>query len=271
MRWRPSLVDLRLFSLLAPLLLPPLSYPALAASSLPTLLRSSYPSLVAHTQRLQALIWPIQEQPMLEASVAGSSGIVHRSMVYTPGWPDLPGRESDDGSGNAASAVPLTIRLARGLGWVCGQSYHYASTLLAPPSAPGQQNAGVPSRPAAAEKQSSKPPHMTEVEKKEARRVAIGRWVWISSAVLGLIGTAFASGLLAIELVDEGDEGEETQVHGLGQSERVEEEEQLEEIVDDGATEVDEDDDFEVQIIDDDDEDGFEGMTEEEFEFEEDE
>ena len=260
---------MRLFSLLAPLLLPPLSYPALAASSLPTLLRSSYPSLVAHTQRLQALIWPIQVQPMLEASVAGGSGIVHRSMVYTPGWPDLPGRESDDGSGDAASAVPVTIRLARGLGRVCGQSYRYASTLFAPSPTPGQQSAGAASRPAAAEKQSSKTPPMTEVEKKEARRVAIGRWVWISSAVLGLIGTAFASGLLAIELVDE---GEETQVHGLGQSERAEEEGPLEEeMVDDGATEVDEDDDFEVQIIDDDDEDGFEGMTEEEFEFEEDE
>lgn len=35
--------------------------------------------------------------------------------------------------------------------------------------------------------------------------IAWGRYVWVASAFVGLIGTVFASGLLAIELVDEQD------------------------------------------------------------------
>ena len=136
---------------------------------------------------------------MLEARTGRGGEIVQRQFVSTPGWPEIEGRQDEFGD---EGSDPLTIRLASGLGRVCGQTYYYASSIL---STLKDQTREEPKQETKTE---VKKPVMTQAEKTEARRVAIGRWIWISSAVVGLIGTAFTSGLLSISLVGDEDEDE---------------------------------------------------------------
>jgi hypothetical protein len=247
------------------MLLPASSYSKLATCSITSLLRSNYSTLVHHSDRVQKLIWPIEVQPILEASTSGTGNIIEKHFVSTPGWPSIAGRQVETDDGPPAA---MTIRLASGLGRVCGQTYYYASSMLSTLKDQTKQE------PKQAEKTETKAkPVMTQAEKTEARRVAIGRWIWISSSVIGLIGTAFASGLLSVEIIDEddGEEGEQEVARFF--KEKLEGKEQREEgFVDDDATEVDDEEEYEIIVEgeDEDDEDD-ENEAEPESVFEEDE
>ncbi|UZJ56704.1 hypothetical protein CBS101457_006024 [Exobasidium rhododendri] len=243
---RPSLLDLRLFSILAPFLVPSSSYPSLASSTLPTLLHSKFPTLVLHSKRVQNLIWPIEIQSMLESSSTDGNNPTKKTLVSTPGWPTLVNRECD-GTEISQPVQPMTIRVASTLGKVCGSTYHYTSSLFSSTKKPHTS-----ARASASGVSSTPPPEpktaLTEAEKKEARKVAIGRWIWISSAVAGLIGTAFASGLLAIQYG--GDEDEEEEVGEVVELMKNETAEGEEEDDDDAITEIDEDEgDYQIEII----------------------
>jgi hypothetical protein len=241
---KPSMVDLRLFSILAPLLLPTSSYPELAKSTLPTLLRTKFPALVSHTERVQQLVWPIEKR-IREASTPDGQGVVRKTLVATPGWPSLPGREQDS-TERLDSPPPLTIRVASTMGRICGSTYHYTSSVFSARSSTRSERTAKSAAPAAP---SSSPPKKatTEAERKEARRVAIGRWVWISSAVIGLVGTALASGLVSIQYGADEEDGDEEDDDDDGGEEVMEDEATLE----DTSIEVDEDeDDYQLEVID---------------------
>lgn len=239
-RTRPSLLDLRLFSLLAPVLLPSSSYPNLATCPITLLLHSSYPTLVRHSERVQKLIWPIEVQPVLEASTNGRGNIVEKHFVNTPGWPTIAGRQDETDEGPPAA---MTIRLASGLGRVCGQMYYYTTSML---STVGDQARHESKEEVQTETRPK--PVMTQAEKAEARRVFIGRWIWISSAVIGLIGTAFASGLLSVEVVeeDDGEEGEREVAQFF--SRKLNGQAEQEKLVDDNAEEVDDEEEYEIIV-----------------------
>lgn len=214
-------------------------------------------------------------QSILESSSIGGGDVSRKTLVSTPGWPSLPGRE-DDSTEPLEPRPPVTIRIASSMGRMCGATYHYTSTLF---SARKQKGNSASSSATPAHASSNAKTAMTKAEEKEAKRVMIGRWIWISSAVIGIIGTAFASGLLAIEFSSgEEEEGQEQLQEGLSAdtakdgevldaeaTKSSDDEEEYELVLVDGE---DDDDDDEV---DDDDEDADEVETEEEFEFEEDE
>lgn len=210
---KPAPVDVRLFSLLAPLLLPVETFPALAASSLTKLLRSSYPTLVQHAQRVQNHLWPVElHQSEHEGTTVASE---HRDyekaavqqqdalpgtlvpIVATPGWPQLLGE-------SAAPAKPSTTRLLSSLRSAPSDAWTFLSRTWSRQTSGGAR-ASVQAE-GSASKRSGGTPAMSETQRREARRLQIGRWVWIASAAIGIVGTAFASGLLAIEMVDDDDD-----------------------------------------------------------------
>ncbi|PWN35726.1 uncharacterized protein FA14DRAFT_46179 [Meira miltonrushii] len=220
---KPSVLDLRIFSLLAPLLLPAHEYPALAEAPIAQALRSSYPTLLQHSERIRLLLWSKQEaSPQSEA----------------PDWPILPGRQRN---ATAANDEPLSIRIATQLGRSTSQAYMFARRMTSN-LMPFSRSRAVASnqRPRSA------------AEAREARIMTIGRYVWIASAIVGVIGTAFASGLLRIEIVDESEaepvaENEEGWQTVTG--EEVDEELEDGEIdLDDEDDEEDDDDDVEDEL-----------------------
>lgn len=222
---KPSLLDLRIFSLLAPLLLPAQHYPALAEAPIVQTLRSSYPILVQHSERIRLLLWSKQE-PFQRND--------------TPDWPILPGRKQ-----NATAGVdePLSIRIATQLGRSTSQAYIFArrmtSNLTSFSRSPSTNNSST---------QTPNQRQRSAAEAREARMVTIGRYVWIASAIVGVIGTAFASGLLRIEIVDDSDTEAIAQNDDEWQVVTGEE--------GDDEEETDLDDDDEEEEDDDDDEDG---------------
>jgi len=212
---KPSLLDLRIFSLLAPLLLPAYEYPALAEAPIVQILRSSYPSLLQHSERIRLLLWSKQESSQ---------------QVQTPDWPILPGRKQD---GRAGVEEPLSIRIATQLGRSTSQAYIFARRMTSNLSPFSRSSASTISSQNSNERQRS------VAEVREARMVTIGRYVWIASAIIGVIGTAFASGLLKIEIVDDNDAESIAQIDDDWQTVTGEE---VEEELDDGEIELEDDD-----------------------------
>lgn len=221
---KPALLDIRIFSLFAPLLLPSQEYPALAEVPIVQMLRDSYPSLLHHSERILSLLWSKQETSL---------------QVETPDWPILPGRKS-----NATDTIdePLSIRIATQLGRSTSQAFIFARRMtvnLIPFPRSHQDNS---------QPQNSNEKQKSATENREARMVKIGRYVWIATAIVGAIGTAFASGLLRIELVDqnaaEADEGWQT-VTGE-EEEKDEDEEEI--LIDDEVEDDEDDEDEEIEI-----------------------
>lgn len=127
-------------------------------------------------------VWPVQQGRPLD-------------------WPKgpLPDPECSEGQG-----------LAYGLGHAMGSIFR---TLKATPALisaayaqrrgqarDGATHAAAPQRPADPQ---------AAAQQAEARKIARGRLIWIATAAVGAITTAFASGLLSIEFVDDEDEERE--------------------------------------------------------------
>lgn len=228
---KPSVLDLRIFSLLAPLLLPAQQYPALAEAPITQVLRSSYPTLFQHSERIRLLLWSKDE-----ASQQGE----------TPDWPILPGRNQDV---TAAIDEPLSIRIATQLGRSTSQAYMFARRMISNLS-PFSRSRVV----------ASNQGPRSAAEAREARMMTIGRYVWIASAIVGVIGTAFASGLLRIEIVDDSDA---EAVAESGDDWQTVTGEEVDEDLEDGEIDLDDDED------DDDDDDEDELELDDEFDLDE--
>ncbi|PWN91635.1 hypothetical protein FA10DRAFT_300228 [Acaromyces ingoldii] len=242
---KPTKVDVRLFSLLAPLLhLVPLEETASssdesAALATVLLIRNRYPLLVDYVERVRTHIWQA-EGPRLH-------------------WP------SED--------VPqdMTIRIAQTLGTLSGQAY-LGLTSLGTYLRPRRRRPAPPSTTAREGQEKSKPEQKTERERKDEAKIAWGRAVWIASAVVGVIGTAFASGLLEISFEADEDEENEDEVKEGGSRQDEEEEYEIEFVNDSEGAVAEGEEEIEIDSVelddaydeDDDDDDAYEEVGEEE-------
>jgi hypothetical protein len=241
---RPCLLDLRLFSLLAPLLLPEEEYPALARSTLPRLLRSSYPTLVQHSQRVQQMLWSVKLASRLDGT----------TTIETPDWPLLPNR----GAVASGQIEPLSLRLAHTMGRLTSEAYifttRFASKLSQPTiRAADSKESQIPGQAGA----------LSDVEQRESRMVRLGTYAWAATSLVVAIGTAFASGLIKIEFADDNEvplQGLSGMVlHDSGESlvadsAAVSNEDVVEEIIeaeiddDDDDTEIGDDEEMEIDL-----------------------
>ena len=210
---RAASVDAKLFGYLAPLLF---AEPKLPVDTLPRLIRSSYPHLATHLAKVKEELFPTND------SLAWISPTEAQS---TP--PALPAtRSASTSSGLLSYFWPSTPKAS--------------SSATSPPQPSSQHtrsNAASAAPRPTSEKRSAPPP--------EDRRLRLGRVLWICSALVGLVGYTFASGIVSVQFVDpDADEVEE------GEDEEYDEDDEDED--EDGEDEEeDEEDGWQVQGEDD--------------------
>ncbi|WFD32887.1 carboxy-cis,cis-muconate cyclase [Malassezia sp. CBS 17886] len=120
----PTSVDARLYSLLAPLLLPTVALPV---AVLPNLLREEFPSLVSHTERLHERLWgegagrwAWSRGRVVDADAPSAGALVRNTAAAL--WAALPWPWSRAGSAETKSRAPSaplppTLRYGR-IAWI---------------------------------------------------------------------------------------------------------------------------------------------------------
>ncbi|KAK0550593.1 hypothetical protein OC846_003608 [Tilletia horrida] len=202
----PSSFDLHLFSLLAPILFAPSS--SSPPAPLRKLLEAQYPLLVQHTSRIGDLLWRVRSVPAADVTTSER----RRWEWGDEGQPavlrarDLPSRANLDQVTltSAASYLASSARHAPSAAW---SSLKRAVGL-------GRADAETRSRGhAESAHQQGGHPHDNSDASPMVRpeNLGWGRFVWISTAVVGFISFIFVSGLVTIEFVEDGaeDEGDE--------------------------------------------------------------
>lgn len=177
---KASSLDAKLFAYLAPLLF---SKPALPIDTLPKLITSIYPRLTSYIEFLRTKFFPAEAFDWATQS-------------------------------ELASTPPTTAASSAGGSWmsyVLPGSINPTSTSTGTGSGSGKASfTSASSPPPSNTKRSSSPP-------KEELRLRLGRALWICSALVGLVGYTFASGIVSVKFVspdeeehdDEDDEDDE--------------------------------------------------------------
>ncbi len=165
----PSSVDAHVLAYLAPLVF---AQPNLPIDALPRLIESSYPTLAAYLATVRERLFPARATWVSPSDVQSSppvlAGTQASSSLLSYFWPF-------DSSSKASDFAPPPT----------GTDTRSHARPTAPSSAPR------PARPNGAPSQSP-----------EDRRLRWGRALWICSALVGLVGYTFASGIVSVQFVD---------------------------------------------------------------------
>ncbi len=180
-------VDAKVFAYLAPVLF---VEPKLPVDTLAKVVRGNYGDLQAHLEKVKEQLFPNTTESLHWVSPAealttpptlsGSEGSNAASSLWSYIWP-FASSTSDPTAQKASSSTPSTFHTPPQRSAYTTQSRRESKKASASPSA-----------------------------KPEDRRIRLGRALWICSALIGLVGYTFASGIVSVKLVDnDGEEDED--------------------------------------------------------------
>ncbi|KAJ1043370.1 hypothetical protein NDA11_006998 [Ustilago hordei] len=188
-------LDAKVFSYLAPLLL---AHPKLPIDILPRLISTRYPKLVEYLSQTKEKLYP----------EGGVQWLSQSEAIKTP-----PTTVAEGGSGGEGGGLWSYIWPSFGGGGLESKASFTTNTL---PQAQYQSNQSSGAR---RKPNSSASP--------ENSKLKWGRAVWICSAVIGLVGYTFASGIVSVRIVSPDDiEEEEGEEEDEAEEEDEEDEEQ---------------------------------------------